>query len=87
MENWDKGWLGCQPPLGPEGVVALDGIPGGRAFHLALVTMICNGFHPLGGGAPLECSRCRFAANCGAEVEDAVQFVASLDIPPGRRVG
>lgn len=78
MENWEEACRDTLPALGAEAQAAVEAIPSGRAFHLSVVTLVCNEFHPHGSRSPTACATCRHASACASEVEAALKFAASL---------
>ncbi|MGE5547884.1 MAG: hypothetical protein ACM33T_13355 [Solirubrobacterales bacterium] len=69
----------CYPPLDDESHWAIAAIPGGEAFHLSLVSIVCNNLHRHAGPArALDCASCRHRRDCTREISDSLTFAARL---------
>lgn len=75
--DWTKGGSDCLPPLGDAAARALERVPGGAAFHLELVTTVCNQLHA-GRALVTDCAGCRHRAACRSDVDAGLLFVAGL---------
>lgn len=69
----------CHPPLLPAAHSVVGAVPGGRAFVLALASVVCNSLHrDCGPLHAVDCGTCRHAVECRIQMSETVLFTADM---------
>lgn len=69
----------CHPPLLPAARSVVGTVPGGRAFVLALASVVCNSLHRNCGPLhAMDCTTCRHAVECRTQMSETVLFTANM---------